>query len=114
MTTTVTNGVLTRDEIAEILAGGRTTTYKPTIINFVKSEELYLNVMELVPFNSKKVDSVYNSFNNNLKTLKVDNPDWPHIELRKTNDGKVLLINLTLLQGDMDEDEDEPESDEDE
>lgn len=96
--------VLTMTELQELIAGGRTTTYKPTIINFVKNDELYLDVMTIHPFSEKKIDSVYNSFNNNLKLLKSENPQWPHIEVRKTNNGMVLLLNVTKMQGETEGD----------
>lgn len=102
MSTTVTNGRLTLAELKEIAAGGKTRQYKPTIIRFVKSGEIYENVMEDIAFADKKIDSVFNSFNNNLKTLKSENPDWPHIELKKEGN-MVLLINMTALQGAADE-----------
>lgn len=105
MSTTVTSATLTKAEIMEILAGGRTTTYKPTIISFVKSGELFLDVMQQSPFNAKKIDSVFNSFNNNLKLLKAENPEWPTIEVRKEG-AMCLLINVTALSGDVTDDTD--------
>jgi len=99
---TATVATLTLAELREIAAGGKTRQYKPTIITFVKSGDLYLNVMEDIAFSEKKIDSVFNSFNNNLKTLKSENPDWPHVELKKEGN-MVLLINMTALQGAADE-----------
>ena len=99
-----TSATLTLAELKEIAAGGKTRQYKPTIINFVHSNELYLNVMDDIAFADKKIDSVYNSFNNNLKTLKSENPSWPHIEVKKEGN-MVLLINMTVLQGAVEEDE---------
>ena len=95
---TTTSATLTPAQLKEILSGGKTREYKPTIITFVQSGELYRNVMEDVVFESRKIDSVYNSFNNNLKTLRSENPTWPHIEVKKEG-SMVLLINHTVLQG---------------
>lgn len=98
---------LTPAQLKDILSSGKTREYKPTIIAFAKSEDLYQNVMELPVFESRKIDSVYNSFNNNLKELKAENPHWPMIEVKKAGD-QVLLINMTKLQGEMEaSDEDE-------
>lgn len=94
----VTTATLSLAELREIASGGKTRSYKPTVISFVQSGELYRNVMEDIAFSEKKIDSVYNSFNNNLKTLKSENPQWPHIEVKKEGN-MVLLINMTVLQG---------------
>lgn len=102
---TATVATLTLAELKEIAAGGKTRQYKPTIIGFVKSGEVYVNVMDDIAFADKKIDSVYNSFNNNLKILKSENPDWPHVEVKKEG-SMVLLINMTALQGAADEIED--------
>jgi hypothetical protein len=99
---TATVATLTLAELREIAAGGKTRQYKPTIITFVKSGEIYQNVMDDIAFADKKIDSVYNSFNNNLKTLKSENENWPHIEVKKEGN-MVLLINMTALQGAADE-----------
>lgn len=98
MSTSATLSLAELKELEQIAAGGRSTMYKPTLISFVQSNDVYQDVMEQYPFSEKKIDSVFNSFNNNLKELKRENPDWPHIELKKA-DGKVLLINMTALQG---------------
>lgn len=100
MTTTV--ATLSLSQLKEIAAGGKTRQYKPTVISFVKSGEVYTNVMDDIAFSEKKIDSVFNSFNNNLKTLKSENPDWPTIQVRKEGN-MVLLINMTALQGAADE-----------
>ena len=99
-TTLIASATLTPSQLKEILAGGKTREYKPTIINFVKSNELYLDCMTLPSFEGRKIDSVHNSFNNNLKELRGDNPDWPTIEVKKSGN-QVLLINMTRLAGEM-------------
>lgn len=100
----MSQAALSLAEIKAIASKGKTRAYKPEILNFVHSSEAYRDVMVLLPFSEKKIDSVYNSFNNNLKTLKSENPDWPHIEVCKEND-MVLLINMTVLEGELSETE---------
>src|SRR6266436_6198941 len=93
-----TTATLSLSDLKAIASGGKTRAYKPDIISFVKSNELYKDFMLDLPYSEKKIDSVYNSFNNNLKELKSQNPDWPHIEVKKEGT-MVLIINMTALEG---------------
>jgi hypothetical protein len=93
---------LNLSEIKDLLNSGKSRLYKPCIIEFVKSDEIYEDMMQNPAFTEKNASSVFQSFKNNLDKLVRDNPDWPHIEVKKAEkDGKelVLLINMTLLAG---------------
>ncbi len=108
MSSTVTRTSLTPAQIAELMgsSGNRKRSYKPTIITFVKSGDLSIDFMSLPDFASKKVDAVYQSVNNNLKILRLENPEWPTLALNKipgdgtsSNPAMVLLVNMDLLTG---------------
>lgn len=92
-------------EIKDLLSGGKTRLYKPTIIDFVSRNEVYIDCMENPAFAEKKIDAVMASFGNNLKILRLQNPDWPVLQVKKVQkpDGKfgVFLVNVTLLQGQL-------------
>lgn len=96
----MSQATLSLADIKAIASEGKTRAYKPEILNFVHSGAVYRDVMEVLPFSEKKIDSVFNSFNNNLKVLKSENPDWPDIQVRK-QDAMVLLINMTVLEGEL-------------
>lgn len=90
-------------QLQELLSGTKTRSYKPELIDFVKSEQPYRDVMESPVFAGKKTASVVLSFTNNYKTLKAENPNWPDIAIvAKTDADKtehVFLINKTIIAG---------------
>jgi hypothetical protein len=102
---------LSKAEIKDLLSGGRTRMYKPTIMKFAESDEIYLDFMSDPAFSEKKPEAVYQSVTNHLKTLKLENPDWPRLQAVK-KDGLVLLVNLDKLAG-AESDEDSEDTDED-
>lgn len=103
MATSATLTLAELKDLETIALGGRSRTYKPELIDFVHSGEAYRSIMDREPWKHKKVDSVYNSFNNNLKALRFENPEWPDIQVVK-KDTEIYLVNLPALQGRLGDD----------
>lgn len=101
-----TSATLTPAELKDLynsVRSGRSRSYKPELIDFVESGEAYRTIMDREPWSGKKIDSVFNSFNNNLRTLKAENPGWPDIQLSKKDD-QIYLVNMPVLTGALSED----------
>lgn len=90
---------LSAADITALLAtGGAKGEYMRQIKEFDKSEELFVNFMELPQFANKVVASVYNSVGLNIKQYEEKNPDKVgRLVCKKDDDnGAVILINTAV------------------
>jgi hypothetical protein len=85
---------LTAADITALLAGTRTRgAVADRLRQFAASDELAVDLMTEAQFSQKKVDSLYNSVNQNLKTIRSENQDFPNLKVVKREDS-LFVINV--------------------